>query len=168
MLFRSKRPLAWPGLPRIKLWRDAAENFGHQSMELERVIDGKDKFNVPLRRPVANRPIPLAGFYVLSDWVPGQPETITRLTGSTAMQAAMSNTYRKNYLSKMKLMRENFLQAAILTRRIGIFSAPRRRGFDIFAQEAGKLEKHFRETLFSTIEGSDPVRSNNKLGVSLV
>ena len=61
------RPLAWPGLPRLKLRRDAAEKFGHDSGTLEPAIEGRNKYYVPLASTALRGPYPLAGFFVLKD-----------------------------------------------------------------------------------------------------
>jgi hypothetical protein len=139
------RPLAWPGLPRLKLWRDAAETFGYDSRKLERVVDELDKYNVPLTASVAKGPFPAARVYILSNWLPGAATEITALTGSTAVQAIMSNTYRNIYLQPMRLTGANFVQATLLAKSAQIFAAPRRRGYDVFAQEAARLENHFTQ-----------------------
>jgi hypothetical protein len=68
----SARPFAWPGLPRLKLWQEAAENFGHDSAGLERAIEGLDKFHVPLNRTgTVTRPYPLRAVYALQVSTPG-------------------------------------------------------------------------------------------------
>jgi hypothetical protein len=134
-------PLAWPGLPRLKLWRDAAEKFGRGEEMLERAVDGLDKFHVPLTA-AARGPYPLSHVYVLSNLADGGASDIVRLLGKNALQAIMTNTYRKIYLKPMGLIRANFFQAAALAKRAAIFAAPRRRGFDVFAEEAARLECH--------------------------
>jgi hypothetical protein len=137
------RPLAWPGMSRLKLWRDAAEAFGYDSRKLERVVDELDKYNVPLKASVAKGPFPAARMYILSDRAAGAATEIVPLTGSTAVQAIMSNTYRNIYLQPMRLTGANFVQATLLAKSARIFAAPRCRGYDVFAQEAARLEHHF-------------------------
>jgi hypothetical protein len=139
------RPLAWPGMSRLKLWRDAAETFGYDSRKLERVVDELDKYNVPLMASVAKGPFPAARMYILSDQAAGAATEIVPLTGSTAVQAIMSNTYRNIYLQPMRLTRANFVQATLLAKSARIFAAPRRRGYDVFAQEAARLEHDFTQ-----------------------
>lgn len=137
------RPLAWPGMPRLKLWRDAAETFGYDSRKLERVVDELDKYNVPLMAPVTKGPFPVARMYILSDRAADAATEIVPLTGSTAVQAIMANTYRNVYLQPMRLTGANFVQAALLAKSARIFAAPRRKGYDVFAQEAARLEHDF-------------------------
>ena len=139
----SGRPLAWPGLPRLKLWRDSAETFGHDSDKLERAVDGFDKFHVPLAATAAAGPYPLARVYILGDPADGGETSIDRLTALEAVRSIVTNTYRKIYLRPMGLTRANLLQAAALVQRADVFSARRRRGFDLLAGEAARLECHF-------------------------
>ena len=44
------RPVAWPGLPRLKLWRDAAETFGHDTRTLEPAMEGRQKYQCPAQK----------------------------------------------------------------------------------------------------------------------
>lgn len=139
------RPLAWPGMSRLKLWRDAAETFGYDSRKLERVVEELDKYNVPLMASVAKGPFPATRMYILSDLAAGAATEIVPLTGSAAVQAIMSNTYRNIHLQPMRLTGANFVQATLLAKGARIFSAPRRRGYDVFTQEAARLEHDFTQ-----------------------
>ena len=138
----SGRPLVWPGLARLKLWRDAAEAFGHDSRTLEQAMDGIEKYYVPLPGSVAKAPLPLARLYVLGDSTPHTIAGIARLTGMAALEAILSNTYRNQYLGPMGLAHAHVDQAVLVTRHIDVFAAPRQRGYDVFAREAATLERH--------------------------
>lgn len=139
------RPLAWPGLPRLKLWRDAAEKFGHDSEHLERAVDGLEKFHVPFSGCAAEGPYPLTRLYILDNSVQDDAE-IHALGGRAALQAVISNTYRRAFLARLGLTETHFMMAAGFVRKAKVYSAPRRRGFDIFAREAGRLERHMVES----------------------
>lgn len=143
--FDQGRPLAWPGLPRLKLWRDAAEAFGHDSSALELAIDGMEKYHVPTATVASAGPFPLARVYLLSELEDGAPADITAIKGARAVQTLLAQTYRKVYLRPMGLMSANVLQATSLAKHAEIFSAPRRRGFDVFEAEAARLEHHLSQ-----------------------
>jgi hypothetical protein len=136
------RPLAWPGLPRLKLWRDAAEKFGYDSRELEVTMDGLEKFHVPLTAPPAQCPFPLARLYILSDGESRSSPEILRLSGISALEAVVANVYRPWHLKPLGLRQANFNRAARVAMHASVYAAPRTRGFDVFAQEAAKLESH--------------------------
>ncbi|MGZ9098240.1 MAG: hypothetical protein ACXW3O_00925 [Brevundimonas sp.] len=151
------RPLAWPGLPRVKLWGDAIEAFGHDRGTLERAIEGRDKFHVPLTSMGPAHPVPLKALYVLSRAGQEGP-MITRLQGRQAMQAVMAQTYRAQYLGPMGLKARHFAQCGELLKHIGVYSAARVWGFDVFDAEISRIEQHVvdngwgRGTGFAAVE----------------
>jgi hypothetical protein len=136
------RPLAWPGLPRIKLWQDALDRFGLARTDLERTHDGVDKFHLPLPAQLHREPVPLEAVYVLSDAVGWAPE-VTALSGVAAVEALLRNIYRPQYLRPMNLAEQAFRQTVRIANQAGVFEAPRVRGFEVFAPEAARLERHF-------------------------
>jgi len=140
------RPWAWPGLPRLKLWRDAAERFGHDCDTLERIVDGQEKYHVPLQRAVTGGPFPLARIYVLGDDPTAPRGAITRLAGANALDALMTHTYRSEYLLPMRLMQRHFGQSLAVLNHAQIHAAPCHRGCDLLEAEAAKLECHFLES----------------------
>ena len=136
------QPWAWPGLPQLKLWRDAAAWFGHDCDALERVVDGQDKYHVPLTRDAACGPFPLARVCVL-DGDPASQRGIARLTGADALDALLRHTYRIEYVKPMGLTQRHFAQCLALLDHAEIHAAPLRRGFDVLDDEAARLERHF-------------------------
>jgi hypothetical protein len=133
---------AWPGLPRLKLWGDAATAFGHDPAALDRAMDGTDKYHVPIADTGPARPIPFRRLYVLSRAEGGDEGRIERLRGHDALQAALAQTYRGAYLAPMGLTGRHFGQCATLLASAEIYSASRVWGFDIFEREAARLEAH--------------------------
>lgn len=140
------RPLAWPGLPRLKLWREAASSFGHDCEMLEPAIDGLEKYNVPLAAAARGGLYPLRRLYVLSALAPGATGQITRLRGAAAVEAVLAQSYRGQYLKPMGLLQRHFAHCSGLLRHVEVYSAPREWGYDVFTREAGKLERHLLET----------------------
>jgi hypothetical protein len=141
--FEDGRPFAWPGLPRLKLWGDAAATFGHDSAALDPVVEGLDKYQVPLGRSGPVRPIPFRRLYVLGRSEEGEESVIARLQGRAAMEAVMAQTYRGLYLRPMGLTARHFQLAAALLGHAEVYVASRAWGFDVFDREANKLERHF-------------------------
>lgn len=137
------KPMAWPGLPRIKLWGDASAAFGHDVSELERVIEDMDKYQVPFPPAPARRAVPFRRLYLLSRAEEGEASSISPLRGQAAMQAVMANTYRRLYVEPMGLGAAHFQLCAALLSHSEVFEAKRGWGYDIFDQEAAKLENHF-------------------------
>ena len=142
----SGHPQAWPGLPRLKLWRDAADSFGHDSASLERAVDGLEKYHVPFSRPPAQGPFALKRLYILESNPDGTASPITRLRGAAACEAVMAHTYRQQYLGPMGLTQRHFQHCIALLDHIEVYAAPRNWGYDVFTPEAEKLEHHFLES----------------------
>jgi hypothetical protein len=140
------RPFAWPGLPRLKLWGDAAASFGHDREALDAIVDGVDKYHVPITGAGAARPIPFRRLYLLARGAEGEDGSVERLHGRAAMQAVMAQTYRGIYVRPLGLAARHFQLAAALLRHAEVYAASRAWGFDVFAREAGRLERHIFET----------------------
>ncbi len=135
-------PLAWPGLPRLKLWADAAEAFGHDSTLLDRAIEGLDKYHVPLADAGATRAVPFRRLYLLARTEDGEAPAISRLQGQRAMTTVLEHTYRNGYLAPMGLTAQNFRLCAQLLRRAEVYEARRDWGYDVFGREAELFERH--------------------------
>jgi hypothetical protein len=135
-------PITWPGLPRVKLWGDAATAFHIDVGGLDRAIEGMDKFHVPLAAPRRIGPMPFRRLYLLDRSEAGAPGEIVRLRGSNVLQALMAQTYRGIYLEPMNLTAQRFRQAAALASRIEVYSAKRAWGYEMYDQEAARLAAH--------------------------
>lgn len=136
------QPCAWPGLPRVKLWEDAARSLGHDPATLDRVVDGHQKFHVAIPAAHAARALPLKRLYVLSRAADGEAGTIARLTGTQAMAAVMENSYRHEYLPTLGLTTWHFQRAAAMLAHVEVYAVSRAWGFDVFEREAERLAAH--------------------------
>ncbi|MFZ0845849.1 MAG: hypothetical protein WAM62_08660 [Pseudolabrys sp.] len=137
------RPLAWPGIPRLKLWRDAAEALARDVSKLEIDHDGMEKYHFPTYHDASQAPLPLRRLYILHEAPLPALEQTTRLAGTNAFEALLANTYRRNLLAPMAQTASHFAICASLIKHIDIYSAGRHKGFDVFAAWAEKLEKNF-------------------------
>ena len=135
-------PHAWPGLPRLKLWEDAARSFGHDPEGLDRAIEGHEKFHVPIATLAPSERVPLRRLYTLARAEEEAQPGIVRLHGQDAMRAAMENTYRGEYLGALGRAKQQFGQAVALIRNARIYAVTRRWGYDVFDQEAVRLLTH--------------------------
>jgi hypothetical protein len=138
----ARRPFAWPGLPRLKLWGEAAAVFGHDPASLERAVDGLDKYHVPLSAAGTSPSVPLRRLYLLARADPELPGGVTRLLGHRALGAVIEHTYRGAYLPAMGLAGQNFRHCAALVAGVEVYAARRAWGYDVYAREAGMLEEH--------------------------
>ncbi|MBV9931120.1 MAG: hypothetical protein JO013_09265 [Alphaproteobacteria bacterium] len=140
-------PLAYPGVPRLRLWREALEEFGRRADDYQRSFDDMDKYDVPIAgEGGAAEPVPLAAVYLLAKAEEGAAAgSIQRLTGIAAVDALVANTYRGFYLEAIGGTGPHLATCVRLARTVPVFRAARVWGFDSFAAEAARLDAHARD-----------------------
>jgi hypothetical protein len=139
-------PLAHPGIPRLRLWREALEASGRTPDGYELSFDDMDKYNVPIGQEVRHA-VPLDHVYLLEQAAAGTGGEIRRLQGVAAVDALVANTYRGTYLPLMGGTQRHFMTCVDLVRRLPVFAASRAWGFDRFDEEAGRIERHARDLI---------------------
>jgi hypothetical protein len=139
----SGRALAYPGIPRLRLWREALEASGRDVAGFEPSFDGIDKYNVPTGEESGGEPLPLRAVYLLekADGPDAEPG-VRRLTGVDAVEALVSNTYRGGYVRTIGRTGQHLAACIRLAREIPVFAARRRWGFDAFDAQAAALAAH--------------------------
>jgi hypothetical protein len=137
------RALAYPGIPRLRLWREALEASGRDADAYARSFDDTDKFDVPTVNDAGSEPVPLAAIYLLrkAEEAGGGAE-IERLKGIDAVETLVSNTYRGGYLSMIGRTSEHLSACVRVARAVPVFRAQRLWGFDRFDEQAGRLSEH--------------------------
>ena len=144
--FEDDRAMAYPGLPRLRLWRDALEASGRVADQHDASFDDTDKYDVPTIARAASDPLPLDRIYLLGRAAPeAERGTISRLTGVAAVDALLSNTYRGAYVRTIGRTEAHLMQCLRLARTVPVFSAERLWGHDAFDEQARLLERHARE-----------------------
>jgi hypothetical protein len=135
--------LAYPGIPRLRLWREALEASGRDVGAYDRSFDDLDKFDVPTARTAELKPLPLAAVYLLHKSQADEGEArIDRLTGVDAVETLISNTYRGAYLKSIGRTGEHLAACVRVARSVPVFRASRRWGHERFDAEAGRLRDH--------------------------
>jgi hypothetical protein len=140
------RPLAFPGIPRLRLWREALEAGGRTAEEYVRSFDDMDKYDVPTRaRTEAAAAIPLSRIYMLAKAEPGgEGPSVQRITGAESVNAIVSNTYRGAYVKTIGRTGDHLMQCLRIARAVKVYGARRAWGFDRFDEQARMLEHHAR------------------------
>jgi hypothetical protein len=138
----SGAPLAWAGMPRLRLWRDAAAALGKSTTGLEPVHNQIEKYSFPLVAPPPQG-LPLDRIYVLTNPADCPSEAISLLTGARATQAIMEQTFRREYLGGMGGAEQRFARAVALSKATPIYCLPWVHDFSRFAADAERLEGHF-------------------------
>jgi len=139
------RALAQPGLPRLRLWRDAVEASGRNSADLEVAFVGHEKYVVPTRAGQAREALPLTRIYLLGELGEGETgQRIRRLTGVEALQCVMANIYRGHYLPLLGGTERNLHQCVKLVRTVPVFEVRRQWGYDVIDEQMQLIEAHAR------------------------
>ena len=139
-------PLARPGVPRLRLWREALDATGRDAGDYELSFEGRDKFDVPAAAGVALAALPLGAVYLLERAEQDEPG-IERLDAGAATAALMANSYRRAWVERLGRTADHFFACAALARRVPVFRARRGWGFDRFDAEAERLLAHARAAI---------------------
>jgi hypothetical protein len=103
-------PIAWPGPPRLKLWRDALDGLAIRSTPGSAVRRDLEKFEVPPPAGAAQGPLPLMAVYIVER--PGVVGSPRRLRGLDAVDALTGATYRAEYTAGMGVQERQFRACA--------------------------------------------------------
>lgn len=113
---------ALPGLPRVRLWQDAAERLGHDPADLRRVRPGFDKFVLPAEP--ATEALPIRWIHVL-DTEDRSDVASTPITGAAQFQALNENTYRPAYIARTLGVTAHFRLCVDLAGHVAMFRTVR-------------------------------------------
>jgi hypothetical protein len=133
---------AQPGIPRVRLRRDAVERSGRDADALDEAFDGADKYVLPVEGH-ADAPLPLAAIYVLAE---AEDFAIRPLGGAAATQALIANTYRSAYVPEIGDPRGHFENCLRLARQVPMFALERPWDGARLGETVSRIEAHL-ETL---------------------
>lgn len=140
---QAGRPTVSPGIPRLRLWREAIEASGRSVMGYERSYVGDesfDKYDVPGDRQAArSADVPLAALYVLAR---GDTFAIEPMGGIDAAEAVFANTYRGEYVALVDGANTHLRASMAVIAATPLFRVTRRWGFDLLRQEAERIACH--------------------------
>jgi hypothetical protein len=142
---KGARPVASPGIPRLRLWREALEVSGRDAADFERSFDDMEKYTVPTKDNVPGAGVELSHLYVLEKPDSEGAGEVSRLEMVEAVHALVANTYRGAYVPMMGKTQEHLLACVELAKQVPVFRASRRWGFEHFDAEAESLASHARE-----------------------
>lgn len=142
-------PTVVPGLPRLRLWREALERSGRETARFPPSLSGDphyDKFDVALCRSTTDT-LPLAGI-VLLRW--GAAPGLLRLNGLSGVEALSANTYRGAYVGLLGKQREHLQSCVDVAAIVPLFEMERARGFEQLPLEVETLVQWARDTVVDT------------------
>ena len=151
------KPVAEPGLPRFRLWKEALAAFGRDASDYARSYAGHetfDKFDVPVTdENRVQAELPLAAIYVLEQ---GADLSITPIEGMAAADALFANTYRGEFLSDPDHLRAHFEQAVKIIGKVPLFRCQRRWGHEHLHRQAKAIIEDFRARRDSSVGAQTP------------
>lgn len=117
--------IAEPGVPRLRLWRDAIERSGRDTAAYERAFETLDKYTVPTDHAARAEPLRLGAVFLLGQHESEAPAEISRLSGVAAIEALMENTYRGGFIAIAGDPRAHFEACLQLARSVPVFRLSR-------------------------------------------
>ena len=153
-------PLALPGLPRLRLARDALEHSGRLAGDWPQSYAGDTfvKFDVAVGAALASRgAVPLAAIYVLG---PGKRFVIRALTGIAAADALFANTYRGAFVGPAQTAGEHLVNCARVATRVPIYQLQRPLGHALMDRQGAQLVDHFAYSKMLTNKPTDKARTS--------
>lgn len=97
---------ALPGFPRIKLWKNTADQLKIDTQDLRRIRPEMDKFNYPLLDRFVEQPLPIRWIYILGSH-PKPDIHFEVVRGMERFQPLYDNTYRAGFMEGMALKEEH-------------------------------------------------------------
>ncbi|MES2495927.1 MAG: hypothetical protein V4618_07425 [Pseudomonadota bacterium] len=116
---------AQPGIPRLRLWRDAVERSGRVTGDYERAFDALDKYSVRTTAAVRSEALPLAAIVLLASHDGDPAIDIRRLAGVEAVEALIANTYRGSFIRTVGDGAAHFATCLALQRAVPVFRLSR-------------------------------------------
>ena len=104
---------ALPGLPRIKLWKDAADQLGIATERLQRIRPSMPKFDVPLGKRHWTSALPIRWVYILATH-PEPDYRIDVLAGRASFQPLYNETYRPRYVKPFGVLESHMRRCSQL------------------------------------------------------
>jgi hypothetical protein len=123
----ENRVMANPGMPKLKLWRDALDTLGQPTEGLPRDWARAEKFHVPAGQHIVTEPVRLSQLFVLDADHDAATGVATKLSGAIAVSELIQNTYRPEYLDLARRRAAHFAECARLSELTKVARFKRRR-----------------------------------------
>ncbi len=104
---------ALPGLPRVKLWQDAADQLAISTAGLTRIRPDVEKFEWPLADRFCREPLPIRWICIIAP-TEGAEATVEAVEGLDRLPILRDNSYRLHFLAGMSRLQQHFRQCADL------------------------------------------------------
>lgn len=116
---KNGKVVASPGFPQVKLWLDSLEKMDISSDKLKRIRPQLEKFKFPIKNFIDEEK------FVDSIFIITQKNTLgvelEEIKGSEKFKILTKNTYRKQFVSALKLEQEQFKIVALLASKVKLY-----------------------------------------------
>ena len=116
-LSKDNTPFVIPSYPQQKLWQESMDRFGMESNQYRPVYDRVTKFAVPVNNHFYDKPIPLAGIFMLSKADQNAIE-IMPIPKMERFPVLYYNTYRNFMINRLGLLEWHFDFSANMVNRL--------------------------------------------------
>jgi hypothetical protein len=141
----ASHAMANPGMPKVKLWRDAIEVLGRTTEGLTRDWARAEKFHLPAGRHIVAEPVRLSHIFVLESDENAGAGVTALVSGAEAVSELIQNTYRPEYLDVAYRRAAHFAECARLTKLTKVTRLRRRRNPASLVKTAAMLlDSHLR------------------------
>jgi hypothetical protein len=137
-------PMAYPGFPRLKLWKDALSAFDIDTRALQPDYSRADKYHLPAAGQFGAEPVPLRHVNVLQFADDEAKPTIKVVPPAQSVHLLRDNTYRYQYISGLGLTRSHFLDCVRLARNTRVHYLVRPRRHSALAECQELVEQQLR------------------------
>lgn len=135
--------VAQPGIPRLRLWRDAVERTGRATAGLERAFDTLDKYTVRTEASGQTGALPLSAIYLLTRQCAERHDMeIRRLSGAESVQALIENTYRGGFIEIAGDARRHFETCVQLSGEVPVYELRRPWDETRIGEAIVQIERH--------------------------
>lgn len=115
---------AMPGFPRIKLWKDSADQLKIDTGTLARIRPEMEKFSLPAFSSMADSPLPIKWIYVLNNH--NRDEFIfEEIRGMQRFPILRENTYRAQFMDGMGWQTRHLSLCAQLSSQVRVIRVTR-------------------------------------------
>jgi len=101
------KPLVYPAFPQMKLWKDSVMEFQHNEQDLKRILDGFEKFAVPMKKFYGKNPLPLHAVFLLEKHDRAN-FAIEEVKGIDKFKLLFEHTYRPQFINLLKIQQQHF------------------------------------------------------------
>ena len=137
-----------PGLPRLRLWRNALKWSGRRPENFEQSFSGDeaiDKFDVTIpTQSLVSCQTPLAAVYLLDS---GKQFSAERLEGIDALDALFANTYRGLFLQHTGTAESHLRTCCNLVKAIPVYRLTRRWDLSVMDEDNRLILDHSQRTI---------------------